>query len=92
MRELWAKLNRGAKIGSIVGIIGILPFGTYAALGFGSLAERSVSAASFFAWGLATLAFAVVWLGLLSGGAVIGGALGTFVWKLVGPLPENVDF
>lgn len=92
MRYLWAKLNRGAKIGSILGATGILPFAAYVAIGLGSLAERSASTlASFLAWVMAALVFAVALVLLMSGGAVVGGALGTFVWKLVGTSPTIFD-
>lgn len=93
IRALWTKLNRGAKIGAIVGALGILPFASYTAIGLGYLARRSASATlgSFLAWGITGLVFALAWLALLSGSAVIVGALGTFVWKLVGPLPTTFD-
>lgn len=93
MRFLWVKLNRGAKIGSIVGAVAILPFATYVSASLGSLAGRPASATlgSFLKWGVMTLVFAFAWLALLSGGAVVGGALGTFLWKLVGRAPTTLD-
>jgi hypothetical protein len=85
--KAWAKLSRGAKAGSILGALGILPFGTYVAIGMAYTSGRSISARTgsflgFLAGGLASLA---VFVAVLLVAAGFGGMLGDFIGRLVAP-------